>query len=197
MAVAYDRMSSRHAAAGLLLGAAFVYIEVLLAWTDVSASGATILDLELTWDTTTARDTMGALGRDGVREYMRIEGSLDLVFPVVYAALLMVLIDATTPWRGAPAGAGPLLRAAIVLPAVAAAADFVENTAIIALCREHLGVDTSVSAAHVFVGGRIATPLKWVAVAASCVVVAAGAVRCARHRCTGVSGNAATRRRAE
>lgn len=170
-------MSFRHAAAGILFGAAFVYVETLHAWSGVSASGATILDLTFTWSPSTASETLRVLGPSGAREYMQIAQSTDIVCPLVYACLFAVGIDAVTP-----GDAGPVLRSFILLPAISAAADFVENLAIVALCRQFLGVDASAPAALVFVGGRIATPLKWSAIAASlAVIVFAASAKCARH----------------
>lgn len=149
-------MSTRHVAAAILLGAAFVFIEYLLMTSVVGTSGVPILDLQLAgWTMDTGMATLRALGPEGVQSYMQIEGTTDLLFPVIYASLFSVLIDATTP-----VGAGVVHRTAIILPALAATADFFENSAIIALCR-HFISSSSISELHIFIAGRVATPCKW------------------------------------
>lgn len=164
-------MTAVHVAAWLLFGAAFIYLEVLLAWSSVSESGVAILDLQPYWTVEIAKRTLGELGQSRVKDYMQIEQSLDLVFPIIYACLFAVSIDAT-----APHGASRFRRFALVLPSIAAAADFFENTAIIALCRQHLGGDVAMPT-HVFVAGHIATPLKWCSIVASVLVIVVSVIR--------------------
>ena len=177
-------MSFRHTAAGLILGAAFVYIEFVLATASASwPSSARILDLQpLGWSIADGTETLQLLGSQGVQSYMNIEQSTDLVFPVVYASLLCVLVDATTPTN-----AGALRRAAILIPAIATVADYFENMSIVSLCGHYISGDNQASPALetlVFLGGRVATPLKWFAVAVSIVYIAASVVSslCCRTR---------------
>jgi hypothetical protein len=161
--------SLRHAAAALLLGAAFLYTENVLHWSHKGglAKGVSVLDIQLCWTRETGLSTLQALGPAGVQAYMQTEQTTDLIFPIVYASLLSVLMDASTPTNP-----GLFRRAAILLPALAATADFVENTAILSLCREYVGLDVRAPDALVFVGGSVATPLKWGTAAASILVIA-------------------------
>ena len=153
--------SLRHASALLLLVGLFCYLEVILAWCPTSASGVPVLDLQPYWTLDTAASSLKALGTAGVKDYLFMEQTTDMLFPATYAAMLWVALDAA----GAPSPA-------LFFPVVAACADWAENVSIMWLCHDFLA-KRHVVAVPLFVAlaGRVFTPLKW-----TCFLLSLGAL---------------------
>lgn len=160
-------------AALALLGAMAAYVRVHIAWHAALAHGVVLLDVRPSWTLADAdalvRDLAAlpsaargvALGTaTGVDDLLAFYASLDLVFPAAYAGALVALFLVLAGGARRPGWE-------LLAPVAAAVADWCENLAVAWLARGGLEGDAALAGAVAAFGGRVATPVKWLAVAAT------------------------------
>ena len=162
--------------AAAVLAAVAVYTRSLIMagrfMTAATAARERPLDMMLWWTAADVEHLLATLGAE-CPAYIEMHRMLDRIFPLLYGGLLALLLSR-------PGASLVLPQFVALLPLLAAACDWAENTAIDAVCTQWLkgvglaGLHTTPVSSYIWFGGHVFTPLKFVFVFVAVGLFAAG-----------------------
>lgn len=123
--------------------------------------GLQLLDTRFFYNPGSAADLLNLLGEEGRKWYLRMAGLADMLYPLAYGSVFVMLAQ----WSSA---SRPMLLMAFFAPL----ADIAENLATVALLLRYPAFDQAVALA-----GSAFNGLKWIAVAGFLLMMTATAIR--------------------